>query len=44
MPEKRYEVVIDTELLERAKNSNGAVSMLHEDLDSYLGCKIQIGS
>ncbi len=44
MPEKRSEVVIDKELLERAQNSNGAVSMLHDSLESYLGCKIKIGS
>ncbi|MCR5691027.1 MAG: hypothetical protein K6G62_02300, partial [Eubacterium sp.] len=44
LPEKRNEIAIDKELLDRAEKTNDAVASLHDSIESYLGTKLVASS
>lgn len=43
LPEKRDEVVIDKQLVERTEAQNGPVTSLHDGLESYVGMVLTVG-
>lgn len=40
MPKKRYEVVMDKQMIEHLAATNGSVSSLHDSAESYLGMRM----